>query len=63
MVEGAEAAVVISCPQWKDVRGKIRHRRSRGIDIEGKKWTGFDPTGLERATKAARELEQSRKYW
>ncbi len=28
---------------------------------EGKKWVGFDPTGLERAAKAARELDQSRK--
>ena len=25
----------------------------------GKKWVGFDPTGLERAAKAARELDQS----
>ena len=25
----------------------------------GKKWAGFDPTGLERAAKAARELDQS----
>jgi len=25
---------------------------------EGKKW-GFDPTGLERAAKAARELDES----
>ena len=32
------------------------------VQGEGKKWTGFDPTGLERAAKAARELEQSRKY-
>lgn len=28
---------------------------------EGKKWVGFDPTGLERAAKAARELNESRK--
>ena len=33
------------------------------VQGEGKKWTGFDPTGLERAAKAARELDQSRKYW
>ena len=33
------------------------------VQGEGMKWTGFDPTGLERAAKAARELEQSRKYW
>ena len=26
---------------------------------EGKKWVGFDPTGLERAAKAARELDGS----
>ena len=26
---------------------------------QGKKWSGFDPTGLERAAKAARELDQS----
>uniref|UniRef100_A0A1X7UTJ6 ATPase family AAA domain-containing protein n=1 Tax=Amphimedon queenslandica TaxID=400682 RepID=A0A1X7UTJ6_AMPQE len=26
---------------------------------KGKKWTGFDPTGLERAAKAARELDHS----
>ena len=25
----------------------------------GKKWSGFDPTGLERAAKAARELDKS----
>lgn len=25
-----------------------------------KKWTGFDPTGLERAATAVRELEKSR---
>ena len=31
---------------------------------KGKKavWQSFDPTGLERAAKAARELEKSRKY-
>ena len=27
----------------------------------GKKWVGFDPTGLERAAKAARELDKSGK--
>ena len=32
------------------------------VQGEGKKWTGFDPTGLERAAKAARELDQSREY-
>lgn len=26
------------------------------------KWSNFDPTGLERAAKAARELEHSREY-
>lgn len=30
---------------------------------EGKKWVGFDPTGLERAAKAARELDASSKRW
>lgn len=25
-------------------------------------WTSFDPTGLERAAKAAKELEKSRKF-
>lgn len=30
------------------------------VPEEGKKWVGFDPTGLERAAKAARELNQSR---
>jgi len=28
---------------------------------EGKKWVGFDPTGLERAAKAVRELDTSSK--
>lgn len=28
-------------------------------DEVGKKWVGFDPTGLERAAKAARELDKS----
>ena len=32
------------------------------VPEEGKKWVGFDPTGLERAAKAARELDSSRKY-
>ena len=32
------------------------------IAEEGKKWVGFDPTGLERAAKAARELDKSRKF-
>ena len=31
------------------------------VSEEGKKWLGFDPTGLERAAKAARELDKSRK--
>ena len=26
-------------------------------------WTSFDPTGLERAAKAAKELEKSRKFF
>ncbi len=30
------------------------------VPEEGKKWVGFDPTGLERAAKAAKELDQSR---
>ena len=30
-----------------------------GKDEVGKKWMGFDPTGLERAAKATRELEKS----
>ena len=30
-----------------------------GKDEVGKKWVGFDPTGLERAAKAARELDKS----
>ena len=30
-------------------------------DEVGKKWVGFDPTGLERAAKAARELDKSGK--
>ena len=30
------------------------------IPEEGKKWVGFDPTGLERAAKAVRELDSSR---
>ena len=34
--------------------------QSPQVPEEGKKWTGFDPTGLERAAKAARELDQSR---
>ncbi|KAL5491670.1 hypothetical protein EMCRGX_G017002 [Ephydatia muelleri] len=29
------------------------------VSEEGKKWMGFDPTGLERAAKAARELDKS----
>ena len=29
------------------------------VPEEGKKWVGFDPTGLERAAKAVRELNQS----
>lgn len=32
------------------------------VPEEGKKWVGFDPTGLERAAKAAKELDQSREY-
>ena len=33
---------------------------SSGGDEGGdKKWSGFDPTGLERAAKAVRELEKS----
>lgn len=32
---------------------------SGAIPEEGKKWVGFDPTGLERAAKAARELNES----
>ena len=32
------------------------------VPEEGKKWVGFDPTGLERAAKAARELDSSREF-
>lgn len=32
------------------------------IPEEGKKWVGFDPTGLERAAKAVRELDASREF-
>lgn len=28
----------------------------------GDKWSNFDPTGLERAAKAARDLDKSRAY-
>ena len=36
MVEAAEVAVVISSRRWKEVvRGKIRHRRSRGRGRSG----------------------------
>lgn len=31
-----------------------------GGDRPGDKWSNFDPTGLERAAKAARELDKSR---
>lgn len=31
-----------------------------GEDKPGDKWSNFDPTGLERAAKAARELDKSR---
>lgn len=31
-----------------------------GGDKPGDKWSNFDPTGLERAAKAARELDKSR---
>ena len=64
MVEVAEAAEVISSLRWKEVvRGKIRHHRSRG---EGKKWTGFDPTGMERAAKVqggGEEVDCLRFHW
>ncbi len=33
-----------------------------GGDKPGDKWSNFDPTGLERAAKAARELDKSRIY-
>ena len=33
-----------------------------GGDEVGKKWVGFDPTGLERAAKAARELDKFGHY-
>ena len=42
--------------QGDDASAKI----SAAIPEEGKKWVGFDPTGLERAAKAARELNESR---
>lgn len=31
-----------------------------GGDKPGDKWSNFDPTGLERAARAARELDKSR---
>lgn len=31
-----------------------------GGDKPGDKWSNFDPTGLERAAKAARDLDKSR---
>ena len=42
--------------QGEDASAKV----AAAIPEEGKKWMGFDPTGLERAAKAARELNQSR---
>ena len=33
-----------------------------GGDKPKDKWSNFDPTGLERAAKAARELDKSRRY-
>lgn len=33
-----------------------------GGDKPGDRWSNFDPTGLERAAKAARELDKSRAY-
>lgn len=33
-----------------------------GGDKPKDKWSNFDPTGLERAAKAARDLDKSRRY-
>lgn len=33
-----------------------------GGDKPGEKWSNFDPTGLERAAKAARELDKARAW-
>lgn len=33
-----------------------------GGDKPKDKWSNFDPTGLERAAKAAKDLDQSRKF-
>ena len=41
--------------------GEGKHQTPQ-VQGEGKKWTDFDPTGLERAAKAAWELDQSREY-
>lgn len=35
---------------------------SGGGDKPKDKWSNFDPTGLERAAQAAKELDKSRKY-
>ena len=42
------------------LQGSGSQASSVPIPEEGKKWVGFDPTGLERAAKAVRELDQSR---
>lgn len=34
-----------------------------GGDKQVDKWSNFDPTGLERAARAARELDKSRAYF
>ena len=39
----------------------MKEKVAAALPEEGKKWVGFDPTGLERAAKAARELNESRK--
>ena len=54
MVEAAEAAVVISSRRWKEVvRGKIRHRRSRG---KGRSEQALTPLGW-------RELQRLPENW
>ena len=54
MVEGVEAAVVISSLRWKEVvRGKIRHRRCRG---RGRSGLALIPLGW-------RELQRLPENW
>jgi len=48
--------------------GSSGDKNDKSDDSKGKGsgkpvWTSFDPTGLERAAKAAKELEKSRRYF